>query len=744
MGPEADTGSATVRARARPARALRRAATALRHGTGASACAARRAVRVTVAAVAAFYICLYGLHQPVTATYGLFAAVAMAGLSRIPGTGRQRAAVVLRVLPVGWVLVTAGTLLAVNTWAAVAGMLVIGFLLAFAAAAGPRLAGAAPGLQLLYILPCFPPYAPETLGERLIGTTLGIVLLVLAESLLLPDPPATSYRALSADGAVAAARCATELTLPPWTLSDESRSAARSAGEALRPFHVPESERPAGPGPRERALAHTGMAARVLLARLQEVPAPGPQGFHAHSLELLHEIAVSARRTAAALRTGRPAGPGRLPDALARYRRLRTVPTDGVAPEIISMVMHRQAMLIEAAYAGVTLATAADLALGRRRRPARTQDASFWYAGHGSLRLWVHRLVAHLSPRSVYFQNAVRISLALAAARTVAGVDSLPHGFWAMLAALTLIRTTAAQTGAVVRQALIGALLGALAAAALLVLVRGNTTAYAVALPVVMLATFWIGPTRGAGWAQGLFTLVVSFVFAQLAPATWQLAEVRFLDILTGSVIGLVIGLLAWPRGAHEELRRDVAVLLRAIGSTISATTSVLTAGRAEGQGSGPSLQHALVLAESSYAQYQSEPRRSAAPVADWQAALIAGHHALRGSRRLLDQGSSDGVRPLGPVHGARLARGGDALAGEYELVGTLLAGARPPSSRPGRPGPGGTDTRPQAAPAPPLYYDAEAWLQGLAVDLDRITEATAAAVAGLSIKDLKDLKDEG
>jgi hypothetical protein len=187
------------------------------------------------------------------------------------------------VLPAGRILVTAGTLLAVRTWAAVAGMLVIAFLLSFAAVAGPRLAGAAPGLQLLYILPCFPPYAPQTLGERLGGMTPGIVLLVLAESLLLPDPPTTSYRTLSANAAWAAARCATELTHPPWTVSAKARTAAHSAGDALRPFRVPESERPAGPGLRERALAHTGMAARVLLARLQEVPGPGPGQPHPHS-----------------------------------------------------------------------------------------------------------------------------------------------------------------------------------------------------------------------------------------------------------------------------------------------------------------------------------------------------------------------------------------------------------------------------------------------------------------------------
>jgi len=306
-----------------------------------------------------------------------------------------------------------------------------------------------------------------------------------------------------------------------------------------------------------------------------------------------------------------------------------------------------------------------------------------------------------------------------------------------MLAALTLIRTTAAQTGAIVRQALIGTLLGALAAAALLVFVQGNTTAYAVALPVIMLATFWIGPTRGVGWAQAMFTLVVSTVFAQLAPATWHLAEFRFLDVLTGSVIGLVIGLLAWPRGAQEELRQDVAALLCAIASTVTSTTSLPTKDHAQGQRSRPSLQHALTLAESSFAQYQSEPHRAGTPAADWQATLMAGHHALRGSRRLLEPGDPAGFRWPGPAYRAGPARDGAELAGQYELVGTLLTGTRPPSAPSGRPGPGrAADTLPHGALAPPVYYDAEAWLQGLALDLDRITEATAAAVAGLPRKD--------
>ncbi|MDD9380922.1 hypothetical protein M8Z33_30585 [Streptomyces sp. ZAF1911] len=255
---------------------MRAALSELRTGTGPVPAAARRAVRVTLAAGLGFYAFLYGLDRPVEATYALFAAVALAGLSRIPGSGRLRALVVARVLPAACALVVLGTLLSVRTWAAVAGMLVIGFCVAFSSAAGPRLAGAAPGLQLLYILPSFPPYAPDTLGQRLTGTVVGILLLILAEATVLPDPAVPGYRDLAAAAAAEAARCATLLERPPHTLPAAETARAVEREQALRPSRVGEAQRPAGPGVRERALAHTGLAARTLLARLRSLPPPEP------------------------------------------------------------------------------------------------------------------------------------------------------------------------------------------------------------------------------------------------------------------------------------------------------------------------------------------------------------------------------------------------------------------------------------------------------------------------------------
>jgi hypothetical protein len=134
----------------------------------------RRAARVTLVACVGFWVCRYGLGNADMAPYALFGAVALGALSQIPGSPAQRARTLLAMLPVGWVLVTLGTLLSVSTAAATAGMFVLGFVVSFVGVGGPRVVGLAAGTQLLYILPCFPyilpcfpPYDPGSLGWRL-------------------------------------------------------------------------------------------------------------------------------------------------------------------------------------------------------------------------------------------------------------------------------------------------------------------------------------------------------------------------------------------------------------------------------------------------------------------------------------------------------------------------------------------------------------------------------------------------
>lgn len=708
------------------------------------AAAGRRSVRVTLAAGAGFYLLLYGFGSTVAATYALFAAVALAGLSHIPGTGRQRAVVVLRLVPACWVLITIGTFLSVRTWSAVLGMLVAGFVLAFLAVGGPRAAGAGPGLQLMYILPSFPPYDPGSLGERLGGATVGLVLLVLAEAYVLPDPPAVPYRELAARAAECARGCAAELAGPPYALSAAAELRAREAGPALRPSRVPEAERPAGPGLRDRALTHTGLAARTLLVRLAGLP-PAAGAPSAEDREVLGAVRDTARETAALLRSrGRGAEPGgEAHTGLVRARAALAAGPDGAEGPA---VLRRHAAVLELADAALAMSTAAGIAVCGRAGAERAAPGRFWYARMGTARLWWHRLAGHAERRSVFFQNAVRLSLALGAARVIAGEDSLPHGFWVLLATLTLTRTTVRETRRTVRLALTGTLVGALAAAGLLALAGSDTAVYAAALPPLMLAAFTLGPVKGVGWAQALFTVVVALVFAQLAPATWQLAEFRLLDVLTGSAIGAVFGLLAWPRGAQDELRRSAAVLLRGAAEIVVATAARLAAGGVREPVAGVpghrSLLHSLVLAESAYAQYQSEPRphgpagawpAGAAGGQDWQAALLAGHHTLWGADRLLAVPERVLVPPLEREPAEAVTRLGDRVAGRMLLVSAWLdPGGDTPRTPVALRDPASDGFGAEPPGAPRRYWAAVSWLDSLMSDLERITgEAEDAEESG-------------
>ncbi|MFF1359999.1 FUSC family protein [Streptomyces sp. NPDC058297] len=715
--------------------------------------AARRSARVTVAAGAGFYLFLYGFGSADAATYALFAAVSLAGLSHIPGTGRQRAAVVARLLPVCLVLITVGTYLSVRTWTATTGMLVVGFALAFSAVGGPRPAGAAPGLQLMYILPSFPPYDPGSLGGRLAGASVGIVFLVLAEKFLLPDPPTVPYRELAARAADIALRCAEELTGPPYAVTARTAQEAQAASTALRSSQVPEAERPAGPSVRDRGLAHTGLATRTLLARLTAPPQwdPGPAESEVW-LVVLRAVRDTARETADRLRGRAPAAG----DAHAELLRARTALAAGPDADAAPAALRRHAAVLELADAALAMSTAAAIAVRGRAGAAQAAPGRFWYARKRAPQLWWWRMVGHVGTRSVFFQNAVRISLALAAARLIAGVDTLPHGFWVLLATLTLTRTTVRETRSTVRVALTGTLVGALIVAGLLTLVGTDIAVYAVVLPPLMLITFTLGPVKGMGWAQAMFTLVVALAFAQLAPTTWQLAEFRLLDVLTGSAIGAVFGLLAWPRGAHDELLRSMAVLLRGAAENVVATTAQLAAGGVRAPVKAAprhhSLQHSLVMAESAYAQFQSEPKGLAAArpcqdpqgstgphepadqdgPQDWQATLMAAHHTLWGADRLLVPPERIVVPPLELEPSAAVSRLGDRVAGRMLLVSARLdpGGDTPQAPVPLRdPDFDGFAVEPPGAPR--VYYAAVAWLDALMTDLERITGEAADAPPG-------------
>ncbi|MGK5740021.1 FUSC family protein [Micromonospora sp. URMC 103] len=606
----------------------------------------RRAVRLTLVASAVFYGGRYGVGDATLATYGLFGAIAMGAFAQVPGSARKRAGILVAALPVAWSLVVAGTLLAGNTWAATAGMLVIGFAVAFAGVGGPRLIGLVGALQLFYILACFPPYQPETLPQRLIGMTLGVVLLAAAEMLVWPDPPPVPYRQRLAD---AADHLAVFLDLTAATVCGQrdpheweaGHAAASEAVARLRLADLPPEQRPTAADVEDRALRACVASMQVLLiktARLAaKTPPPGPSPDVA--ARLLTGCAGTTRAAGRALRHGAPAVTLDGLDALiaASERAEPRVPTARDGTVLVPQLCLDAATLSVAEQVRI-LAISARVAAGA---PAGREDAAagayqdlFANRRRDPWTLYWQQFRAHLTIRSAPFQSALRLAVALAVARAVAGALSLMHGFWVLLATLTVLRTSAVDTRTALRPAVLGTIAGAVASG-LLMLFANRSIIYVVALPVTMVLAFTVGRLLGPAWAQAAFTLLLTFVFAQLAPGGLQLAEARLVNVLLGGAVGVLAGVLMWPRGTRRELRHNAAAALRASGEVVVGVVEAALGGERP-DGALERGRRAVVLADASYAQYHGERPDPRTSRVDWPSVLAAGHHALQGAESTL------------------------------------------------------------------------------------------------------------
>ncbi|MEU6205450.1 FUSC family protein [Micromonospora musae] len=648
----------------------------------------RRAARLTLVASAVFYGGRYGLGNPTLATYGLFGAIAMGLFTQLPGAARERARILLAALPVAWVLISLGTVLAGNIWAAAAGMLVVGFAVAFAGTGGPRLVGLIGALQLFYILASFPPYQPDTLPQRLIGVTIAVLLLAVAEVLLWPDPPPVSYpqRLVSAADRLATLLDGTvELLASSRGDQRERLTRQEQAAEAvarLRLAEFPATERPTGADVRDRALRACEAALQGVLVKVTRIlaepppqPPPGPA-----AARLFRACADTTRAAGRTLRHGGPlVSLDELDAAVDASERAFTTPAGPVTPADLSRLCLDAGTLSLANQVSI-LAIAVRAAVGlptTDENPALTAYVSLvGDVRQPRWRLYWRQFREHLTFRSALFQSALRLAVALAVARVIAGVLPLQHGFWVLLATLTVLRTSAVDTRSALKPAVLGTVGGA-AASGVLMLFVNRPIIYVVALPVTMVLAFTFGRLLGPSWAQALFTLLLTFVFAQLAPAGPQLAEARLVNVLIGAAVGILAGVLVWPRGARHDLRENTAGYLRSVGDLIERAVAT-TLGGPRPDDALDRTRRAVALADASYAQYHGERHDPPAGQVDWQAVLSAGHHALHAVPVMLFR-NQPGSLAGWPEAAAQLRETAGRVRSAYDEVADQISRGEPP-----------------------------------------------------------------
>jgi uncharacterized membrane protein YccC len=225
----------------------------------------------------------------------------------------------------------------------------------------------------------------------------------------------------------------------------------------------------------------------------------------------------------------------------------------------------------EQAIAVAVRAVVADALIATRRADPETVAARrrSWYGAPPEGDATERRLAAlsgaigvlarHANMRSVWMLNALRGSLALAAAVLVADVSGVQHGFWVVLGTMSVLRTNAATTESTAFRALGGTFLGFIAGALLLLGMGHSTTALWVALPIAVAVAAYAPGALPFIFGQAAFTVVVVVLFNLLVPAGWKVGELRVEDVAIGCAVSLIVGLLFWPRGAGGVVGDDLA-----------------------------------------------------------------------------------------------------------------------------------------------------------------------------------------
>lgn len=545
--------------------------------------ATRRAGRTALVMPALFALCGQVVGSPVMATYAAFGSISMLLLVDFSGPMVQRLRAYLGLAAAWAVLICLGSLVAGVTWAAVAVMVVVGFLILFSGVVSSVLAGATTSLLLAFVLPVTSPAPLSQVPARLAGAGLAALAALFAVCLLWPRPVADP---LSAPAARVCRAAAAHLRA----------QVARSAGAPDAPTA----------GRRAELSARTASAAAELRSAFDATPYR-PTGLSAGSRALVRLVDELTWLTAVAADAGRPpadcracdadahavlraaaavlnqaadllAGPRTAPDtitaatadlctALAGLERAATVRVPvhhrpGTEAEVraflgaldVSFRAQELGFATLQVADNVRVATAAE----RRTWPERLlgRDPG---ALAGPLAAARERAAAHLQPHSVWLHNSLRGALGLGIAVALADVTGVQHSFWVLLGTLSVLRSNALSTGQNAVRALGGTLAGSVVGAGLLHLVGHHGTALWFLLPLAVLVA-GIAPAAvsfTAGQAAFTVTLVVLFNVGQ--NPNWHIVLLRIQDIGLGCAVSVLVGLFFWPRGATAAVDRALA-----------------------------------------------------------------------------------------------------------------------------------------------------------------------------------------
>lgn len=517
--------------------------------------AVRAAIVVPIAAAVSFTV--GGGSQ--TPLFTIFGSIALLIVVDFPGNMNARALAYGGLAVNGAVLISLGTLAAPIPWLAVTLTFLIAVAVTFSGVLSEIVAAGQRATLLTFVLPVCTPSGP--LGERLLGWLIALLICVPAALFLLAPRHHGELRRH------AATVCA---VLADRIEGSASAADVTAAMDALRANFLGAAYRPVALTAGSRALVRVVDDLQWLCDRVTGDTGKllGPIGEPV--VRVLRDCARVLRITRPAARSGERAQlAAALVDlrtiAVGTYRQdivdILAESDDDAAVGLGRTLLNRRTIGAATGVTGRLIASAAAAdarpvwarVLGRRLPETGIADRVY------SETTAVTALTSgHLATRSVTARNSLRTGLGLALAVLVTVVFPVQHGFWVVLGALSVLRSSALTTGTTVVRAVTGTVIGFVLGAIVIEVLGVDPVVLWVLLPVVAFGSAYVPEIGSFTASQAAFTMMVLIVFNLIVPTGWQVGLIRIEDVVVGASVGVVVSLLLWPRGAKTAVQRAV------------------------------------------------------------------------------------------------------------------------------------------------------------------------------------------
>ncbi len=187
-----------------------------------------------------------------------------------------------------------------------------------------------------------------------------------------------------------------------------------------------------------------------------------------------------------------------------------------------------------------------------------------------------------VATRAVVVRNSLRTGVGLAIAVAVTHIFPVQHGFWVVLAAMSVLRSSALSTSTRVVRAVGGTTIGFVLGVILIELLGVDPVVMWTLLPIMAFGSAYVPEVASFVAGQAMFTMMVLTIFNLIVPTGWSVGLIRVEDVVVGALVGAVVSVLLWPRGATASVSRAVDSAC-AVGATyLTAAVRRITRGASE------------------------------------------------------------------------------------------------------------------------------------------------------------------